>query len=234
MSYDFDLKFSPSQLDRAEIVARLPEALDGAGIRFDGFVHRLRSRRGEPYVDTVDPGPSDTLENSLKRASSYWGFSLYCISIPLFEVIGKNTAVEVYVRVFKHRDGGQLIVYNEDKGAHFARIEHDLEDDLFRLMIGFCNRFEVELGIYQDTSTTGDVQPQLVPDLDELRGLMARQAARAQALGWAAIVSTKQMSLEEARKLAGPWASALRLAVDGYVIFPFLSGTPTLAVVPDP
>jgi hypothetical protein len=220
MSHAFDACFSPTELELAEILDRLEACLDEARIDFDGEVARLHSRDGVPTVLSMSTDSVASLGQVAKLAKSWWGVSLYCVSRPLAEVLGKSDAIEVYLRIFKVK-AGRMIVYNEASGAFRTRAASDsMTNDLASLLVGICSALKCELVIYAEEA--GDAR---IPDLAEIEQHILAQSRSQQALGWLAVIEERSLSFAKARELAGPWADQVRLSILGYVVFPFLTGT---------
>lgn len=220
MSHAYDARFSPTELELAEILSRLELCLDEARIDFDGEVGRLHSRDGVPTVLSMTTDAVATLGDVAKLAKSWWGVGLYCLSRPLAEVLGKSDAIEVYLSIFKVKVG-RMIVYNEASGAFRVRATSDsMTSDLASLLVHICSALGSELAIYAEED--GDAR---IPDLAEIERRIWAQSRSTQALGWFAVVKERSLGVVRARELAGPWADRIRLSVLGYVVLPFLAGT---------
>jgi hypothetical protein len=222
MSFAFDARFQPTKLDFAEVVRRLEVVLSDSGIDYDGEVMRLYPREGVPTAISLESETVPVLADVAKHASSWWGVSLYCISRPLADALGRTDSMEVYLRLFTAPGGGLMVVYNENSGAFRARRDSEfLLADLASFLVRTAKALEVDLVIFAEEDDQA-----APPQVSELRDLLERQARSERALGVLAIVAKDAMSFEEARSLAGAWAPNLRLTTDGFVVVPFLGGEP--------
>lgn len=220
MSHAFDARFSPTRLELREILARLEPCLYEAKIDFDGEIMRLHSRDGAPTVLSMATVSVPTLGDVASAAQSWWGVSLYCLSRPLADALGRTDAIEVYVRIFKAA-AGWMLVYNEASGAFRARVESDaLTNDLGSLLVRVCAALELEVASYAEED--GDAR---IPTREEIEQHLLEQSESRRALGWLAVVAERSLSLARAQELAGPWADRLRLSILGYVVLPFIAGT---------
>jgi hypothetical protein len=84
-----------------EILRGLEPCLAESGIDFDGEIMRLHNRAGVPTALSLETGRVSTLLDVTQCARPWWGVSLYCISRPLAEALGRTDAMEVYLRVLK-------------------------------------------------------------------------------------------------------------------------------------
>ncbi len=220
MSHAFDGRFSATELELSEIMLRLEPSLHEARIDFDGEIMRLSSRDGVPTVTSMATQPVADLREAAERARSWWGVSLYALSRPLAEVLGRSDSIEVYLRIFRAPSGGRMLVYNENSGAFGARADSDeLTGDLAALLVRVCDALEIELAIYAEEDGEANL-----PQRSELDRRLEEQAKSPRALAWLAVVASRSMSLARARALAGPWSDRVRLSTSDYVVLPFLAG----------
>ena len=220
MSHAFDARFPVTDLELGELLARLEGCLHASQVDFDGEVMRLNSRGGVPTVLSMATERVESLREVAEEARSWWGVSLYGISRPLAEALGRTDSIEVYLRIFKTPSGGRMLVYNESSGAFQARADSDeLTGDLTALLVRISSTLELELCIYAEEDGEAEV-----PRIAELERRLHEQAAAPRALGWFAVVASRSLSLASARTLAGPWADRIRLSTADYVVLPFLAG----------
>lgn len=223
MSYAFDARFSPTELDLAEILHRLEPCLYDSGITFDGEIIRLHSRDGVPTALSMATQSAATFDDVVREAKSWWGVSLYCVSRPLAEVLGRTDSIEVYLRIFQTSKAKRMLVYNENAGAFRARVDtEELARDLVALVGRISAALELELAIYAEEDGEATA-----PAITELERRLGEQAKSQRALAWLAVVAGDSMGLSKARELAGPWGSEVRLSTSNYVVLPFLSGEKT-------
>jgi hypothetical protein len=218
MSYSFEARFSPSKLSFEEILVRLERALEESRVLFEQRVYRLHSDGGVPTVNSIEPVEAETLKDVGSLARRWWGVSLHCVSEPLYEVLGRSEAMEVFLRVFKRHDE-HLVSYVESSSAFKARQENqDLTRDLIALLAGICSAVEADISIYDE-----ELDDELrVPTLDEVNTRLTALASSSAPPMWCMVVNGKCMDYPTARLRAGRLSQEVKLASSGYVVFPFL------------
>jgi hypothetical protein len=219
MSHAYEARFAGVDQDLSAIIAGLEPCLEKVGLVFDGEVTQLQSQGGLAVVASMESKRVTQLTDIPRLANRWWGVSLFCISTPLADALGRTDAIEVYLRIVKVAEARRVIVYNEASAAFHARAElESLSQQLTSTLVAICSAVGSELAIYMEED------PELSePSLDELRQRLVRQGQASEALAFHAVVKSEVLSLADARELVGPWAEHLRLSTNGYVVLPFLS-----------
>lgn len=214
MRFDFEARFSTSHVSLSLLLERLAVSLLACGLH-PGPVPRS-ARRGWDRIDAIDFGDIDLIG---KDAAGSGGWSRGLLSTVLYEGLGYTDAIDVVLRVFRVSDDLISVVYNEASRAADYRIkDQDAARNLTAIQIAICDAGSFELSIYDEQN----FKRPPIPTLRSVEVAIKRIADEPTRGDCSAVVSTKLLDLERARKLAGPRAGELEVSTNGYIVFPFL------------
>jgi hypothetical protein len=220
MSFSYEARFGPLGIPFVETFARLDVLLQESAIFFDGEAMRVESEEGGPVPSTGLPIAAENLTDVAKMAQKWWGVGFFAASQPLMEELGRTDAMEVTFTLFHSPTDLPLLIYSEHSSAERARRESEtLAGDLYTLLVRLAAGLRSDLVIYDEEAEGGFI----LPDIEEVRTRLAK-ARESESLPEICIaISSRLMSFEEGRKLAGRWADRVRLTTTGYTLFAFLS-----------
>jgi hypothetical protein len=219
MSYSFEARFSTSPLDIAPLLERLDASLAACGLQYTGAMMQLVNQGGWPTIGGLDFGQADSFPAATRLLASWWGVSFEFISKALHEGLGRTDAIEVYIRVFRAPDGRWTVSYDElSRATDFRIADDDAAQDLTALQLALCEAGGFDLSVYDEQS----FNRQPIPHLRDVE-VAVKRIANDPALGdFSAVVSAKLIDHARARKIAGPRADEVKVALNGYIVFPFL------------
>lgn len=224
MSTSFEARFTRSEIALPQLLAGLEDALPTCGLRFGGTVFELCPDRGGawPTVAGLEPQQVETLTGALDVGSRWWGLGIEVVSDFLLEGLGRTTAVEVYISVFRCAPTAWTMTYSESSVATDYRARSDDGGhNLIALQQALCKAGGFELSIYAEEDH--EAHDEAVVTLREAEVAIKRVVATPDAGDLSVVASSKVIPFERARKLAGARADLVKVMTGGYVAFPFLA-----------
>ncbi|PRP98560.1 hypothetical protein [Enhygromyxa salina] len=222
MGYSFEARFSQTRLDLVELLHQIDDTLPGCGLTFTGSAVQLFAHNGWPTVETTEFAAVGSLPEVARIAGSWWGVGLEYVSHALLDGLGRNTAAEVYVNVFRAPDLQWTMSYLESSVAADYRIgSPEAAANLSAMQLAVCEAGGFDLSIYDEENHNRAP----VPTLRNAEVAVKRIASDPKLGDLSVAVSSKLMSHERACSLAGPRAEEVKVSIAGYVLFPFLAPT---------
>lgn len=203
MSIEFAARFSTSRVPLALLLERLAASLPACGLH-----------------PAIDFGDIDQIAKEV-AGSAGWNRGLH--SMVVYDGLGNTDAIEVNLRIFRVAEGLLSVVYDEMGRAADYRIEdEDAARNLNAIQLAICDAGSFDLSIYDEQN----FKRPPIPTLRNVEVAIARIADEPTRGDCSAVVSTKVLELERARRLAGPRAAEIVVSPNGYIVFPFLRPAP--------
>lgn len=219
MTTSFVARFDTTPKSLLKILNAIEPVLYNHKITYANSIIKMVSHNEWPTIENLD-FQNVSLSDVVNVAESWWGIGLSCVSQMLVNALGRNAASEVDLCIFRGPKNNWTMHYSEQSSAADYRIKtEDANQELIALQIDLCQAAGFKLSIYEEEDT--EKSPTVtIRNVETTVKKISTDVGSESSM----VVSTELMTLDKARKLAGSRADEVRESLQGFILFPFLTG----------